>query len=376
MKLVTIVGARPQLIKAAVLSRCIRNTPEIQEIIIHTGQHYDENMSRVFFEEMHIPTPHVNLGIGSGSHAYQTGRMLEGIEKILLNDLPNAVIVYGDTNSTLAGALAAAKIHIPVVHVEAGLRSFNRLMPEEINRILSDHLSDILFSPTQTASANLRKEGIPENRIYQVGDVMYDAVLYYISLAESKSKILQELGVEKRKYILGTVHRTENTNSQDKLKAILKCFNCLSEFFPVILPLHPRTRQCIKNYGLMNLLAERVIIIEPVGYFDMLMLEKNAELIVTDSGGIQKEAFFFKVPCVTLREETEWVETVDSGWNHLFDPEILIGTLKNNSLTSLFHNRSGNSSMDNLYGDGKAGEKIVDILKCKLAFKRTNSVLY
>lgn len=359
MKLVTIVGARPQLIKAAVVSRCIRNTPEIQEIIIHTGQHYDENMSQVFFEEMHIPTPHVNLGIGSGSHAYQTGRMLEGIEKILLNDPPNAVIVYGDTNSTLAGALAAAKIHIPVVHVEAGLRSFNRLMPEEINRILSDHLADILFSPTQTASANLRKEGIPENRIHQVGDVMYDAVLYYISLAESKSKILQELGVEKKDYILGTIHRAENTNSQDKLRAILECFNYLSEFFPVILPLHPRTRQCLKNYGLMNLLAERVIIIEPVGYFDMLMLEKNAELIVTDSGGIQKEAFFFKVPCVTLREETEWVETVDSGWNRLYTPEAFIAKGFD---FSLFDERCEDEAIKVLFGDGKAGDKISDII--------------
>lgn len=313
MKVVSIVGARPQFIKLAPLSVELRKR-EIFEIILHTGQHYDDNMNKVFFEELEISEPDYNLGIGSGLHGEQTGRMLIGIEEVLLKEKPNLVIVYGDTNSTLAGSLAASKLHIPLAHVEAGLRSFNKKMPEEINRIVADHLSDILFCPTETAIENLKKEGIDKN-VYLVGDLMFDALMHFEKISQLKSKILEKLNLTPKSYLLLTIHRAENTDNRERLENI---FESLREIDKVIVfPVHPRTRDRLEKYGLFSLLGKNIEVIDPVGYLDMLMLEKNAYAIVTDSGGVQKEAFWLKVPCITLRDETEWVETVDLGWNTL-----------------------------------------------------------
>jgi len=319
VRIVSIVGARPQFIKAAVVSRALRSQPDIQEVFLHTGQHYDANMSDVFFQELDIPRPDYHLGIGGGTHGQNTGRMLEAIEGVLLKEQPNWVLVYGDTDSTLAGALAAVKLHIPVAHVEAGLRSFNRRMPEEINRVLTDHAADLLFAPTETAVANLRREGVPDERIALVGDVMYDAAIFYASMAEERSSILETLGLNPREYILATVHRAENTDSPARLKAIFTALSQVAETLPVVLPLHPRTRKTLAANNLGEL-AQSVRLIDPVGYLDMVMLEKHARLIVTDSGGVQKEAFFHQVPCVTLRAETEWGELVEAGWNYLVAP--------------------------------------------------------
>lgn len=319
MKVASIVGARPQFVKAAAVSRIIQSTPGVKEVLIHTGQHYDGNMSNLFFEELEIPEPHYHLAIGSGSHGTQTGRMLEAVEQVLLKERPDWVLVYGDTNSTLAGALAAAKLHILVAHVEAGLRSFNRDMPEEINRVLTDHASDVLLAPTKTAVENLLREGLPRERIHLVGDVMYDVVLYYGEKAEKKSRILEGLQLTPQTYILVTIHRAENTDDPVRLRAILEGLASAASKFPVVLPLHPRTRKAIERYALGGLL-HCLKIIQPVGYLDMVMLEKNARLIATDSGGVQKEAFFHKVPCVTMREETEWVELLEAGANRLAAP--------------------------------------------------------
>ncbi len=324
MKFVSIVGARPQFIKAAVLSRELRK--QHIEILVHTGQHYDANMSDVFFQEMEIPKPVYNLNIGSGNHGEQTGAMLEGIEKVLLQEKPDWCLVYGDTNSTLAGAIAASKLHIKIAHVEAGLRSFNRRMPEEINRVLTDHISDLLLCPTQTAVENLKLEGITKG-VHLTGDVMYEALMWAIEKAKKSSKILQELNLIPKNYLLATVHRAENTDNPERLKNILDAFNQLNKI--IIWPVHPRTRKKLKeiNWKPKNHLK----LIEPVGYLDMVQLESNASLIITDSGGIQKEAYWLQVPCVTLREETEWVETVESGWNKLVGSginEIVIGIRK------------------------------------------------
>ncbi|WP_243028299.1 non-hydrolyzing UDP-N-acetylglucosamine 2-epimerase [Thermus albus] len=318
-KVLSVVGARPQFIKAALVSRALRNTPEVSEVLVHTGQHYDKNMSEVFFRELDIPEPDYNLGIGGGTHGQNTGRMLEAIEEVLLRERPHWVLVYGDTDSTLAGALAAAKLHIPVAHVEAGLRSFNRRMPEEINRVLTDHIADLLFAPTEVAVRNLLREGIPPDKVYWVGDVMYDAALYYGEKAEGQSRILSKLGLKPKGYILATIHRAENTDDPVRLGVILQAFAEVHREIPVVFPVHPRTRKRAEAFGLGPLL-DAVMAVDPVGYLDMVMLEKNARLIATDSGGVQKEAFFYRVPCVTLREETEWQELLDLGWNKLAPP--------------------------------------------------------
>jgi UDP-N-acetylglucosamine 2-epimerase (non-hydrolysing) len=358
LKIVDIVGARPQFIKLAPILRAIvkhnQKRPEcpIQEVLVHTGQHYDYEMSQVFFDELGLKSPDYHLGVGSGTHGYQTGEMLKRIEEVLIKEKPDMVMVYGDTNTTLAGALAAAKLHIPVAHVEAGLRSFNREMPEEINRVLTDHISDFLFCPTQTAVENLRREGI-EKGVYLVGDVMYDAVLLYLDLAEKKSEIMERLGLKPKSYALATVHRAENTDQPERLRSIFEGLERVAEEgLPVILPLHPRTRKQLNTLGIH---PKEVQVLDPVSYLDMLVLEKNARVILTDSGGVQKEAFFFRVPCVTLREETEWVETVETGWNTLVgcDPERMV--------QAALEAHPGIESVWP-YGDGQAAGRIMDLL--------------
>lgn len=319
MKIVTVIGARPQFIKAAPVSKALQ-AGGIDEVLVHTGQHYDDAMSEIFFRELAIPAPLHNLGIGSACHGAQTGRMLEALEYTLLEERPDWVLVYGDTNSTLAGALAASKLHIPVAHVEAGLRSFNRAMPEEINRIVADHVSDVLFAPTDVAVAHLAHEGIDTAKVHQVGDVMYDAALHYGAKAECESTVLARLGLAVGNYVLATVHRAENTDVHARLEAILEGLCILADSLVVVLPLHPRTRRILADAGGLDRYGAKLRLIEPVGYLDMLMLEKCAALVATDSGGVQKEAFFYQVPCVTLREQTEWVELVDLGWNRLVPP--------------------------------------------------------
>ncbi|MBZ5681550.1 MAG: UDP-N-acetylglucosamine 2-epimerase (non-hydrolyzing) [Acidobacteriia bacterium] len=319
MKIVTVIGARPQFVKAAVVSRALARAG-IDDVLVHTGQHYDPNMSDVFFAELGIAKPAYNLGVGSGLHGAQTARMLEGIERILVAENPDWAVVYGDTNSTLAGALAAAKLHIPVAHVEAGLRSWNRQMPEELNRILTDHSATLLFAPTAAAVSNLCAEGINGTRVRLVGDVMYDAVLLFSELTEATSDVLQRLGLSSGGYVLATIHRAENTDSPARLQAILSGLLKVAHRLPVVLPLHPRTRHVVEQNHELNESGAELFLIDPVGYLDMLMLEKHARVIATDSGGVQKEAFFHRVPCVTLRDETEWVEIVELGCNRLAPP--------------------------------------------------------
>ncbi len=355
MKIATVVGARPQFIKAAVVSRALRSSPGMEEILIHTGQHYDENMSDVFFEELEIPRPDHHLGVGSGSHGAQTGRMLQEIEKVFTAEEPDWALVYGDTNSTLAGALVAAKLHVPVAHVEAGLRSFNRRMPEEINRVLADHASDILFAPTETAVENLRREGIVGDKVRPVGDVMYDAALYYAEKANERSRVLSELGIEPEGYVLATVHRAENTDDPANLRAIVEGLSMVVEKRPVVLPLHPRTHAALTREGLFEIASERIMLVDPVGYLDMVMLEKRACVIATDSGGIQKEAFFHGVPCVTLREETEWVETVALGWNVCVPPTTGSAIYEEIGRRLAFSGGPDSTWADAPYGDGDAG---------------------
>lgn len=355
MKIVSVVGARPQFIKAAPVSREIRK--EHTEILVHTGQHYDYAMSRVFFDELGIPEPDYNLGVGSGSHGWQTGQMMIRIEQVLLKEQPDWVLVYGDTNSTLAGALAAAKLHIPVAHVEAGLRSYNRRMPEEINRVLTDHASDLLLAPTATAAANLRYEGIPEERIHLVGDVMYDAALFYGAKAEAKSRILERLGLRPKGYVLATVHRAENTDDPERLRAIFEGLSQVACSIPVVVPLHPRTRAALDRAGLSDGTVDALALIEPVGYLDMALLEKHASVIATDSGGVQKEAFFYRVPCVTLRLETEWTELVELGWNHV------VQQLEPGKVATAIRLASGPASIDGQpYGNGDAAVRIGRLL--------------
>jgi UDP-GlcNAc3NAcA epimerase len=319
MKMVTIVGARPQFIKAAAVSRVLRAS--CREVLVHTGQHYDGNMSQVFFDELEIPRPDYFLEIGSGRHGAQTGAMLGAIEEVLLKEAPDRVLVYGDTNSTLAGALAAAKLHIPVAHVEAGLRSFNRRMPEELNRVLTDHLADLLFCPSQTAVSNLAAEGIVSG-VHRVGDVMHEALMHAVAVAHEKSDAGRRLGVTPGGYALATIHRAENTDDLARLARLMTALQEISRTMPVLFPVHPRTRSRLP--ALADSAGLRLL--EPLGYLDMVRLEAEAAVILTDSGGIQKEAYWLRVPCVTLRDETEWVETVQQGWNVLAgaDPERIV----------------------------------------------------
>lgn len=349
LKIISIVGARPQFIKAAPVSRALR-AQGLAEVLLHTGQHYDHNMSALFFKELDIPDPDFNLGVGSGPHGWQTGQMLTRIEEVLLAERPDWVLVYGDTNSTLAGALAAVKLHIPVAHVEAGLRSFNRKMPEEHNRVLTDHAADLLFCPTQTAVNHLAAEGVTRG-VYLTGDVMYDAVLYNSDLAESRSDVLARWGLTPKKYLLATVHRPQNTDDPGALSSILTALGQLEE--TVIFPAHPRTQVALKRYGLE--LPANVRLMNAVGYLDMLVLENHARLILTDSGGVQKEAYFFAVPCVTLREETEWVETVDAGWN------VLVGSDPAQIMTAV-RRLAPSGEPAAFFGDGQASAKVVKIL--------------
>ena len=360
MKIITIVGARPQFIKAAAVSQKLRTISDIREVLVHTGQHYDGNMSDVFFQELGIQPPDYHLGIGSQTHGAQTGRMLEAIEKVLLSENPDWVIVYGDTNSTLAGAIAAVKLHIRVAHVEAGLRSFNRRMPEEINRVLTDHASELLFAPTKAAVANLRAEGICEEKVHLVGDVMYDAALYYAAKADQKSSILEDLKLAPQGYILATIHRAENTDDSSRLQAIFAGLAAVAAKIPVVLPLHPRTRSALLREDLLEDVSKSLQLIEPLGYLDMVMLEKNARLIATDSGGVQKEAFFYRVPCVTLREETEWVELVESGWNQLLPPSSVQAVTS--GIFGVLMSKAEREAPIGLYGGGMAAEQIVQLL--------------
>lgn len=358
MKIVTIIGARPQFVKAAVVSRAIADWNEneenaariIDEVIVHTGQHYDVNMSDVFFEEMDIPRPKYNLHVGGGTHGANTGRMLEKIEGVLLEEHPDIVMVYGDTDSTLAGALAAAKLHIPVAHVEAGLRSFNMDMPEEINRILTDRISTYLFCPTETAVKNLQAEGFDgfNAHVVNVGDVMLDASMYYSAQGKYSDEIAGIVNGSCGFY-LATVHRAENTDNEDRINAIMAALEEIGEHRKVILPLHPRTRNALKKH---NIILKNITLIEPVGYFDMLYLEGHCDGILTDSGGVQKEAYFFKKPCITLRDETEWVELVEHGYN------MLTGADKDKIVAAVCLNKQMKFN-ENLYGDGTAGKKIV-----------------
>jgi len=354
MKIVSIVGARPQFVKAAPVSRVLRS--EFSEILVHTGQHYDDEMSAIFFREMEIPAPDYNLGIGSGPHGWQTGQMLAQIEDVLIDEKPDCVLVYGDTNSTLAGALAAVKLHIPVAHVEAGLRSFNRSMPEEHNRVLTDHCSDLLFCPTKTAIENLAIEGVSKG-VFLVGDVMYDAVIQFGELTRKKSNILASLNLKSGEYLLATVHRPYNTDDPERFRRLLEAFGKLDK--TLVFPVHPRTREQInansENDGFLG--SANIRMIDPVGYLDMLMLEQNAHMILTDSGGVQKEAYFFAVPCVTLRPETEWVETVEAGWNLLVDADV-------ERIIKAAEERWWPGEMPSpIFGDGQASERILKELK-------------
>lgn len=350
MKLVTIIGARPQFVKAATVSRVVAQTEGLREVIVHTGQHFDANMSDIFFEEMQIPRPDHHLGIGGGTHGAMTGRQLEAIEAVLLEEKPDWVLVYGDTNSTLAGALAAVKLHIPIAHVEAGLRSYNRRMPEEINRILTDHAATKLMAPTETAMKNLRAEGLPEDRLFMVGDVMYDASLFYREHAR-KPDWFDRLGDATDGFLLATVHRAENTDDPLRLKEILGGLG--SAGLPVVLPLHPRTRGRLAALKLP--LPENLHIVEPVGYLEMVWLESQCALIATDSGGVQKEAYFFGKPCVTLRDETEWVELVETGWNTLTGAQ-------SQRIAEAIAVASVPTEVTTLYGHGNAALKVIEAL--------------
>lgn len=353
MKILTVVGARPQFIKACMLSRAIKLNSKMEEVIVHTGQHYDDNMSTVFFQQLNLPKPDYYLGVGSGSHGKQTAKMLVELEKVMVSVHPDVVLVYGDTNSTLAGSLTAAKLHIPVAHVESGLRSFNKKMPEEINRTVTDHLSDWLFCPSQAAVENLTREGIV-NGVYLTGDIMYDSVLYFQDHALQQSTILKDLSLSQKSYHLATIHRAENTDHPERLKSILKALQQLKT--TVVLPLHPRTKSKISYFKLTNLISSpNIKIVEPLNYFDMLTIASQANAILTDSGGLQKEAYMLQIPCITLRDETEWVETVQSGWNHLVGADT-------KQIVDAIETIQSPTEWPSLFGDGKTAQKICEIL--------------
>jgi UDP-GlcNAc3NAcA epimerase len=349
MKIASIVGARPQFIKAAPVDKKLQGRH--QHILIHTGQHYDYLMSAVFFDELHIPEPDFNLEVGSATHGRQTGDMLIRLEETLSQERPDWVLVYGDTNSTLAGALAAAKLHLAVAHVEAGLRSYNREMPEEINRVVADHLAQLLLCPTETAVDNLAQEGITQG-VFNVGDVMCDALLQNLEGVDRRSHVLDSLSVRPRNYLLATIHRPSNTDDLDNLSEILAAFSESGE--SVLFPAHPRTSQAMARAGLQP--PSTVRLLEPLSYVDMLVLERNARLILTDSGGVQKEAYLLGVPCLTLREETEWVETVETGWN------LLVGSSKDRIARAVREFRP-QENRPQVFGDGEASRKIVDLLE-------------
>jgi UDP-GlcNAc3NAcA epimerase len=351
MKIVSVLGARPQFIKSAPVSQAILRAG-YQEFVLHTGQHYDYGMSKVFFDELGLEEPNINLGVGSGSHGQQTGRMLIGIESVLLIQKPDIVLVYGDTNSTLAGALAAVKLQIKLAHIEAGLRSYNRQMPEEHNRVLVDHCSDLLFCPTQTAVDNLTREGIIAG-VHLVGDTMYDGVLLFGDLARNKSNILHHLGLSSHEYYLVTIHRPYNTDNIDILRIIFSAFEKVSGL--IVFPVHPRTKLAIEAGHLA--IPGNVKVIDPVGYLDMQMLEQKAQLILTDSGGVQKEAYFYKTPCLTLRPETEWVETISSGWNKLVNYDA------DSIAFEITHTVRPTTDPESVFGDGNASDKIVSLLE-------------
>lgn len=351
MKILSVIGARPQFIKCAPLSRELRKSHE--EVLVHTGQHYDSNMSDVFFKELGIPEPDYNLGIGSATQGEQTGKMLTEIEKLLISEEPDMVLVYGDTNSTIAGSLAASKLHIRVAHVEAGLRSFDRTMPEEINRVVTDHVSDILFCPTETAVTNLGNEGITEG-VHNVGDVMMDALQYNIKIAEDKSTILDNLDFSHQDFMVATVHRASNTDSIENLSSIVEAFCSVDAH--IVFPVHPRTEKYLRQYGLWNKLYEHVNVISPVGYLDMLKLMSSSRKILTDSGGVQKEAYMLGVPCITMRDNTEWVETVDDGWN------VLVGA-DCGMIMDAIDRFEGAGVKGNVFGSGDACDKICTLLK-------------
>ena len=350
--IVSIVGARPQFIKCAPLSRKIRE--QFTEFLVHTGQHYDDNMSEVFFNELGIPSPDVNLQIGSGSHGEQTGKMLEAIEEILLDKRPDMVLVYGDTNSTLAGALAAVKLHIPVAHVEAGLRSFDRMMPEEINRVLTDHIASLLFCPTETALTNLQKEGITSG-VYVTGDVMVDAISQALPVAREKSTVLEDLGLSEGEYYLATVHRPSNTDIRENLSSIMEAFSELT--YPVVFPIHPRTRRYLDLHGIDPVIYPEVILTDPKPYLDMVRLLDGCRMVLTDSGGLQKEAYIMQKPCVTLRDTSEWVETIEDGWN------VLAGADRERIVSEAGRMDGYIGSHRRCYGDGDAARKIVSLIR-------------
>lgn len=363
VKIASIIGARPQFIKAAVVSRALARQPGLDEVLVHTGQHYDFNMSQQFFDELDIPRPDHHLGVGSGSHGEQTARMLTGIEQVLLQERPRVVLLYGDTNSTAAGALAAAKLNLPIAHVEAGLRSFNRRMPEEINRIVADHLSDLLFAPTSAARDQLLREGMPAERIVTCGDVMFDAALQHARRAGERSRIIETLALTRGRYALVTLHRAENTDQPARLRAVVDGLRRVAADLPVVWPVHPRTRAAAHKQGIELPAADPgFLAIEPVGYLDMILLEQSAAVIATDSGGVQKEAFFHGVPCVTLRDETEWVELVEAGCNRLCPP-VSADAVRQGILEAV----GTTVPATRFYGEGRAAEIIADELRTRYA---------
>jgi UDP-GlcNAc3NAcA epimerase len=362
MKVITVLGARPQFVKASAVSSALQCVGGLDEVVVHTGQHFDENMSAVFFAELGVHAPAYNLGIRGGTHGAMTGQMLAAVERILLEERPDAVLVYGDTNSTLAGALAAVKLHIPVAHVEAGLRSFNMAMPEEVNRIVTDRISRWLFTPTEAAARHLRNEGVAATQIVPVGDVMYDVALHHGARVGASGRVLGALGLAPGGYVLTTVHRAENTDDVLRLTIIVDALEAIAAKLPVVWPLHPRTRGVLQRAGRIDRLAANLRLIDPVGYLDMVQLEKHAAVIATDSGGVQKEAFFYRVPCVTLRNETEWVELVDAGWNRLAPPT------SPQAVADAVLDAIGTHGVDvRPYGEGDAALRIVQRLRADIA---------
>lgn len=356
-KIVTVLGARPQFIKASVVSHALRKSAVLNEVVVHTGQHFDSNMSDVFFDELGMSKPDYFLDIHGGSHGAMTGRMLAEVEQVILREKPNAVLVYGDTNSTLAGALAAVKLHIPVAHVEAGLRSFNMEMPEEVNRILTDRVSRWLFTPTESAARNLANEGFPAENVIPVGDVMYDVALHHGQRVTADGGLIAKLGLSGKAYILATIHRAENTDHPKRLAAIVDALEVVSDAISVVWPIHPRTREVLQRTGRLAEVIKRLKLIDPVGYLDMVQLEKFAALIATDSGGVQKESFFYKVPCVTLRDETEWVELVEAGWNSVVPP-----TEREHVVRAIQVGIGSRGKDIEPYGTGVAAQRVVDTL--------------